>query len=312
MLDAFTSFLFVLACAGAVTLLAWLMSERRRRDDRRLSQIGSLRTVDMIRRPKAPWMIRFEQRVDEAIAVAGVNWTREQYLQRMALGMVVGVAVPWYVFHALPAPVLVLVIAGGAYLGYRSPHWWLDRARRERQNQLHAQLPDILASLAASTHAGVSWVARFQQGAAELPYPASEEFLKTYQAIQTGASVDEALRDLQKRVDSEDFDFVIQAVILQNEVGGSLLTIFDTALKILRERVAVRREVQIKMASSRTTSLLGTAMPLGLLAIMRFASPEMTDKLFTTVIGQIACVIGVLFWAGGQYMIRRMANSVRY
>lgn len=312
MLDSFTKFLFLVSFTGAFTLLAWLLTERLRRDDERLTRIGSLKTSTERRAPKAPWIERFEQQIEDAIDAAGVNWTREQYLQRMALGIIAGIAIPWYLMGSLPAPILLIVIGIGAYLGYRSPRWWLERARRERQQMLHAQLPDILATLAATTHAGVSWVTRFQQGAAELPYPANEEFLKTYQAIQTGMSVDEALLDLQRRINSEDFDFVIQAIRLQLDQGGRLLGVFNTALRILRERVAVRRDVNTKLASARATSVIGTIMPLALLSIMRLSAPDMTEKLFTTVLGQVAMLIGVGFWALGQWIIRRMSASVRY
>lgn len=315
MLDPLSSFLFVCAFTALVVIPVWMLTERRRRGDARLDRIGSFRR-QAERRPEArqkpPWLLRLDQQIEDAIDRAGVSWTREMYLQRLALGILVGIAVPWFVLSAAPAPVRLLLMAAGAYAGYVSPRWWLERARRERQKQLHSQLPDILATLTAATHANLSWAACFQQGAAELPSPARDEFLRTFHQLQMGMTVEEALLDLQRRIGSEDFDFVIQAVLLQKEEGGRLRHVFSTAQRILRERVEVRREVEAKLASARSTAVTGTIIPIALLLMMRAFAPDMVAKLTGTLIGQMALLVAFLLWATGQLIIRRMANSVQY
>lgn len=55
--------------------------------------------------------------------------------------------------------------------------------------------------------------------------------------------MEQALQQMDERVDNEDFSLVITAVLIQQQVGGNLAEIIDTIRDTIIERVRLRREI---------------------------------------------------------------------
>ena len=55
-----------------------------------------------------------------------------------------------------------------------------------------------------------------------------------------GLSVQQAMNNLVRRVESEDLDLIVTAVNVQHEVGGNLAEILDTIGHTIRERLRIK------------------------------------------------------------------------
>ena len=97
---------------------------------------------------------------------------------------------------------------------------WFKASRR--LSAFENQLPDVLITLAAALKAGHSFKAGLQTIVDEGNPPASKEFHRVLAEARLGRPLEQALADMSERLGSKNFDFVITAVKIQQQVGGSL------------------------------------------------------------------------------------------
>ena len=60
-----------------------------------------------------------------------------------------------------------------------------------------------------------------------------------------GRPMDDALAEMAERVGSKNFEFVVTAVTIQRQVGGSLAGLFDMVADTVRAPAAVRAQDQV-------------------------------------------------------------------
>ena len=106
------------------------------------------------------------------------------------------------------------------------------------------QLADILITISASLKAGHSFRHALQSVVDEGAQPSAKEFSRVLTETQLGRPMDQALTDLAERVGSKNLTFVITAVTIQRQVGGSLAGLFDMVAETVRQRQQFTRKVR--------------------------------------------------------------------
>ena len=77
-----------------------------------------------------------------------------------------------------------------------------------------------------------------------------------------------------------DFEWVVQAIRIQQTVGGKLADLLHTLADFIRARDEVRREVDVLTAEGRVSAWILGAMPVLLLVAMQVMSPGYAEPLF--------------------------------
>ena len=70
-----------------------------------------------------------------------------------------------------------------------------------------------------------------------------------------GRPMDDALADMAERVGSKNLSFVVTAVTIQRQVGGSLAGIFDMVAEAVRNRQQFARKIRALTAMGRAVRL---------------------------------------------------------
>ncbi|MFN2506594.1 MAG: type II secretion system F family protein [Acidimicrobiales bacterium] len=104
--------------------------------------------------------------------------------------------------------------------------------------------------------------------------PTAEEFKRLTIETRLGRDFVEALQSLADRVGSEDFQWVVQAVQIQREVGGDLAAILDSVAGTVRDRTRIRRQVSALSAEGRMSAWVLMILPFGLGGMMALTSKE--------------------------------------
>ena len=73
--------------------------------------------------------------------------------------------------------------------------------------------------------------------------------------------MDEALREMGERLGSANFEFVITAVTIQRQVGGSLADLFDMVADTVRQRQQFTRKVRSLTAMGRMSAYVLVGLP---------------------------------------------------
>lgn len=185
---------------------------------------------------------------------------------------------------------------------------FVQRRITKRLDNFQRQLADCLSLVANSLRAGFSFLQTMEIISREMEPPMSTEFERVMRDTTLGKSLDEALHDMDERVDSADFSLVVTAVLIQQQVGGNLATILDTIRSTITERIRIRREVNTLTAQGKMSGIVLACIPVALALFFYISSPEYLTPLLTTDIGKIAIIGTVFLVIVGFIIIRKIVD----
>jgi len=73
----------------------------------------------------------------------------------------------------------------------------------------------------------------------EMPVPIAAEFANVYESQNLGIPIEQAMKDMLKRMPNLDLKFFVTAVVIQRQTGGDLAEILDKISHIIRERFKI-------------------------------------------------------------------------
>lgn len=260
-----------------------------------------------------PYLQRFLQRTPRAERIAddldraGLRLTVGQYVVlSLAFGMFLALAVMLALpFEASRIPVAVLVFLGGVYI----PRWFVKRSIRRRRAKIEAALPDALAMLSRSLRSGSGLFSAIETMTEQIGGPISVEFMRLQQEIATGLAVEEAFRELDRRVASKDLHIVATAILIQREVGGNLTEILDNVAGMMRERVKLRGEMKTLISRNVFSTYAMAAMPPLVVLLLTLVDRSFMQPLFDNKLGWLLLGVAATLELIGFLIVKRMASS---
>lgn len=203
-----------------------------------------------------------------------------------------------------PALVTLLLMAlfGGLPLGIVS----FMAARRIKQ--FENQLPDMLITMAASLKAGHSFRQGLQSVVDEGADPAAKEFRRVLTETQLGKPMDDALADLADRVGSKNLTFVINAVTIQRQIGGSLAGLFDMVSDTVRQRQQFIRKVRGLTAMGRMSAYTLVGLPFFVGLVVTVMNPSYMSPMYHSSTGHNLLIGGALMVALGSALLKKIVS----
>src|SRR5207342_552072 len=156
---------------------------------------------------------------------------------------------------------------------------------RQRAKAFENQLPDILVTMAAGLKAGHSFRQALQSVVDEDQPPASKELGRVLTETRLGRPMDEALADMAQRIGSRNFEFVITAVTIQRQVGGSLAGLFDMVADTVRNRQQFAKKIKGLTAMGRASAYVLIGLPFFIALAITVMNPSYMDPLYHTPTG---------------------------
>src|SRR5215210_4754297 len=175
----------------------------------------------------------------------------------------------------------------------------------KRRRAFEAQLPDALSLIASSLTAGHTFLRAIQMMCEESEPPLSEEFSRVVSETRLGDPVVDALARMAARLQIRDVDWIVQAIRIQQTVGGKLADILHTLADFIRARQEVRREVQVLSAEGRISAYTLAVLAPGLVLMMQVTNPDYFAPMLrgTGLIVLLGTGLSVAF---GTFIIFRM------
>ena len=157
---------------------------------------------------------------------------------------------------------------------------FLKRKVASRRNAFAKQLPDALTLIASSLSAGHTFLRAIQMMCEESEPPLSEEFARVVSETRLGDPVVDALDRMAKRLQLRDLEWVVQAIRIQQTVGGKLADLLHTLADFIRAREEMRREVDVLTAEGRISAWVLGALPVFLLLAIQVINPAYMKPMY--------------------------------
>jgi tight adherence protein C len=155
-----------------------------------------------------------------------------------------------FVFHNISflsgfveGPKQVLVYLGLMLVGFIFPAMNLGEKAKKRQKAIMLQLPNTLDLLTISVEAGLDFMSAMRRVVEKHPEgPLKEELERFFKQTELGRPRREALREMANRVQLQDLNAVISALIQADRLGVSIGPILNMQSEMLRIRRGQRAE----------------------------------------------------------------------
>lgn len=210
-----------------------------------------------------------------------------------------------YYFNSI---VLALTIAiSGAVL----PVVLIRNSKLRRRRKFSEQLGEALPVMSSSLRAGFSLLQTLDALHHETVAPLASELRQSLREIKYGIPTEEALKNMTRRVQCDDLELIVTAIIIQHQVGGNLAEVLDNISHTIRERIRIKGEVRTLTAQGRISGTIVALLPLVLAAFLLIVNPSYLLVLFRHPLGLALTGAAVVFGLVGAVLIKRIV-SIEY
>ena len=196
----------------------------------------------------------------------------------------------------------------GMLVGGSLPLAFVQFKARRRLRAFDDQLPDLLVTLAASLKAGHSFRQGIQSVVDEGMEPASREFRRVLTDTRLGRPLEDSLNEMAERIGSQNFTFVINAVTIQRQVGGSLASLFDMVAETVRNRQQFARRIRALTAMGRLSAYVLVGLPFVLAFLITIINRSFIAPLWTDKAGHVMVFTALGMMAVGSLFLKKIVS----
>ncbi|MFP4055785.1 MAG: type II secretion system F family protein [Candidatus Brocadiia bacterium] len=239
---------------------------------------------------------------DEVLKGAELSFD-QIYLNIPARQLMYVALVLFVLFTALTTLLLGSLVVGVlvGLLAFAMPRLLAILLKRRRDRRFGVQLVDALMNVSNALRSGFSLPQAFELIQREMENPIAQEFRLVNQETRVGVGMGEALEHLLERMPSDDLELVVTAVIISQEVGGSLAEVMDNIARTIRERHQLEGKVRSLTAQGRMQAVILALVPIALAFTINALNPQLFAPMVRSfwgwaLFGLIAVleIIGVL------------------
>lgn len=188
------------------------------------------------------------------------------------------------------------------------PNFYVARKAQARIDEFNSQIGDGLLIISNALKAGYSFMQAMSLVAKEMDGPFAKEFTQMLKEMAFGLTMEESFNNISHRVKSEDLNLVINAILIQKDVGGNLSEILDKIVDTIRERQKLKGEVRTLTAQGRLSGIIIALLPIALALFLFTFNKEYLMTLINNPVGIGMIVYGAISQCIGYFFITRITD----
>ena len=233
---------------------------------------------------------------------SGISWTAGRLIAFCGLMPVLVVGAEMFVH--VPLAMLASLAVASALL----PVMYVRFRRTKRMLRFQKQLPDACDMLARALRSGHALAGAIDMVGTEFANPIGAEFRITFDEINYGVSLNEALLGLAQRVPAGDLRYFVIAVLIQRETGGNLAELLDGIASLVRERFKLFDKVRVLSAEGVLSARVLALLPVVTAAAIFFVNPGFLEVLWQDPAGVMMLEAGAALLVFGMLWSRRIVR----
>ncbi|MBU2664186.1 type II secretion system F family protein [Actinoplanes bogorensis] len=224
----------------------------------------------------------------------------------------------WLAVRALIAVLAALVgmlllppalgLLAGLILGFVLPGMLLGAQINRRRKRFADELPTMLQLVLSALRSGFTLQQSVEAAVRDDEGPVAEEFSRALSETRISGEFEDALARAGERVESSELTWLVMALRLQRETGGSLAEVMQTTAETMRERAYLRRHVRSLSAEGRMSAYVLVALPIFTTGMLLVVQPTYITPLFSSFAGIGLLSVAFLMLAGGALWLRAVTK----
>lgn len=205
--------------------------------------------------------------------------------------------IPWFICVLL----VVIILA--------MPRIVFSLLEKKRKKDIVNALPDVLQQLAGALRAGSTFTTALDALVTERDGPIAQEFSLVLREQRLGTRLDDCLDNLGDRVNSEEMDIVVSAILIAQDVGGNLSEVLNRLADTLRSKISMEERIRSLTAQGVMQGYVVTALPTVIVMALMVVENESMTPLFTTLLGWIFMALILSLQIMGGYFIQKIVKA---
>lgn len=242
--------------------------------------------------------------LDRLLEQAGFNFPVSRFIGgQLLLSLILFVIFYWFLDLLFVLSLPIALVAG-----FFIPYIIVVKQKMKRSQMFTDQLPDTLDYIARSLRAGNPFSASMRSVASEMPEPIASEFGITFDELNYGLDLEDALTHLGDRTGNSEIHYFITAVLIQKTTGGNLAEVLNRISEVMRARASTIREIRILAAEMKASANILIMLPIFMAVLLSFMKPDYMASLFESEYGITLIGIQLLLMGIGYWVIQKMVN----
>lgn len=278
--------------------------------------------LDNIIEGRRPSLVQSDERVSITMAEAPTSLGHQLLsLFGIKLKLASHYRAPWWVI--LLASLVVargvtwlaaFVVGPLAFLA--TPLLWIFICRRvthgmieRHHNKMRTQMPDALGMMVRAVRVGVPLAEGIRAVARECPMPTSANFAQVGNELAIGVNLEDALKNMTRLNDIQEYRFLATALALQAQTGGGLSETLDGLADVMRKRTAAKAKGYAMAAEARTSAAVLAGLPIVTLLGLMVMNPTYMMRLFTDPLGNKILAGAAVSLGTGIFIMRALIRK---
>ncbi len=213
-------------------------------------------------------------------------------------GVVVGAVIidlPWFANVAI-----------GIGTGVGLPHLCVGWMVARRRNAFTRMFPDAIDLMVRGLRSGLPVTETIAASGREMRDPVGPEFQRISDAVRLGQTLEDALWEAARRLDTPEFKFFVISLSVQKETGGNLAETLANLSEILRSRKQMRLKIKAMSSEANASAAILGSLPFIMFGIIYLMSPEYESILFMDIRGRVMLGGALALMSAGVLVMRKM------
>lgn len=204
-------------------------------------------------------------------------------------------------------PLLLSLLAAIA-TGFGAPNYYIGRLAARRAKKFTGQFPEAIDLIVRGLKSGLPVSESIRMVGKEMPEPVGVEFKAITDGQGLGQTLEAAMWDAARRVDTPEFKFFVISLSVQRETGGNLAETLENLSDILRKRRHMRMKIKALSSEAKSSAMIIGSLPFIMFGILTIVSREYVLQLFSDPRGHIMVGIGLASMFTGVFVMARMVK----
>jgi tight adherence protein B len=259
-------------------------------------------TVVVLKRVVPRYRARFDAAVSRQLARSHLYVDATRLLALNVGAVVLATVVAVWLTASVPAAVAAALACGLV------PRLVLAWIRMRRLSAFRNQLSDLMLLTAGGMRAGLGLPHALEQTAREIEPPARQELGLMMREQRLGASFDEALAGLERRMPLEETALLAAALRISRETGGNLAETLEALGDAIRRKTAIEGKIRALTSQAKLQGWAMGLLPLGVGSVLWLIEPVAMSAMFTTRWGLAVCACIAVMQLLGLHFLRRIVR----
>lgn len=264
------------------------------------SSSGHMRRLDAVARRILPR----PQALRDRLTLTGKKIGLGQYaLVCFGIALVEALVRPFFLPLA-PAAAIPLALVVGLGL----PHLWVSHMIKRRLKRFIAQFPDAIDLIVRGLKSGLPTSESIRVVGDEFGEPIGVEFKRITDQVRFGQTLEDALWEAAKRLNTPEYRFFCISLSVQRETGGNLSETLENLSDILRKRRQMQLKIRAMSSEAKASAMILGSLPFIMCILLYVVNQSYIMQLFTDPRGMMIAGIGLCSLALGVFIMMRMAK----